>query len=259
MGLFPAAIFSAILAGLAYYLFQFVLVIVPAKRIALVERMGLYNRTLYPGIHWLVPVLESIREVDWSYRGQDNRLVRVHHRLVPFDTLQMDVPLITCTTKDQVAIEVDLSIFYTISNLRYAVYASEDALAYFYQSVTQATRETISKINVTGTYGMENAISASILESINATVKDTYGLTCNRVVVQNIIAPTAIKNIHQQLYVQKQQLEKETLAAEVEMVRYRALRNEGFNVSQIVELVRAQKGVGVALWATPTAAAQPQQ
>ena len=68
--------------------------IVPQREAYVVERLGKYSKTLGAGFHILIPFVDKI-----AYK----------HSL---KEIAMDVPPQNCITKDNIAIEVDLSLIH---------------------------------------------------------------------------------------------------------------------------------------------------
>lgn len=75
---------AAILLALAKRTF----VVLPARRFAIVERLGTFNRVLWPGFHVLMP-WEGLKPVRWSCPGQDGRLVVSERTILSFDNAQV--------------------------------------------------------------------------------------------------------------------------------------------------------------------------
>lgn len=51
-------------------LFRLCVVIVPARRFCIVERMGSFKHVCMPGLHFKIPFVDSLKTVNWSYVGQ---------------------------------------------------------------------------------------------------------------------------------------------------------------------------------------------
>ncbi len=63
-------------------------VILPARRFAIVERLGAFSRVLWPGVHILTP-WEGLKAVRWSFPGQDGKLVVSERTILSFDNAQV--------------------------------------------------------------------------------------------------------------------------------------------------------------------------
>ncbi len=78
--------------------------VVPAGRFALVERLGLFERVLGPGGHLVLWPIESLKEVRWSYPGQNGRLQVFRSDMPSSRNAQMDLPPINCLTQDRIQV-----------------------------------------------------------------------------------------------------------------------------------------------------------
>lgn len=95
-----------------------------------VERLGRYDRVLRPGINFLVPFLEAPRTFTWrkTYIDVNSRVVdktttdyRIDLRESVFNFLRQSV-----YTKDTILLDVNALMYYSIGDVRKAIYEVED-------------------------------------------------------------------------------------------------------------------------------------
>lgn len=107
--------FLIFIAVAAVLFLLFSIHVIPARKFALVEKLGKYDRILMPGLHFVFWPLETVRNFIWSYVGQDGRLHTLSSRIISFDACQMDMPIVECISKDQIKVSVDVTVMYCIA------------------------------------------------------------------------------------------------------------------------------------------------
>lgn len=160
--------------------------LVPSRRAVVVERLGRYNRTLSPGLHFVAPFIEAIPTISWTCRNQQDKLVRWTNREVSTCIQQMDIPPVKCISKETTPIDVDVSVMYQITNLHDAVYNSSDSMNMFYQSVHQAVRDVCSGFLVEELQGRDTEIGKGMVLATTTLFGKKNGITCHSIVIQSI-------------------------------------------------------------------------
>jgi regulator of protease activity HflC (stomatin/prohibitin superfamily) len=153
--------------------------IVPQASVFIVERLGRYSRTLEPGIHLLVPVIDRVRT-----------RTDIREQVVGF-------PPQTVITKDNLVVGIDSVIYYMITDPASAQYKIESVVSAIEQLVVTTLR------NVVGGMQLEDALTGR--DTINerlATVLDEatgkWGVKVNRVEVRGIEPPATIRDAMEQ-------------------------------------------------------------
>lgn len=167
-----------------YYLSK-AIVIVPARKMAIVERMGLYQRTLMPGMYLLFYPFEYLRKTWWSYRNQNNRLCRVSECHISNDLQQMDIPPIKCVSLETAPITVDVVIMYKITDLPKAMYETGDVLNLFYQAVHQSVRDVCAQYSIERLQGKDVNMSTDMINYATKLMGD-IGIKCISILVQDV-------------------------------------------------------------------------
>ena len=172
---------SAILVvGLIFALLAVVTVlkavrIVPQARARNVERLGRYNRTLQPGLNFVIPYIDRV------YPAIDLR-----EQVVSFQPQ----PVIT---EDNLVVEIDTVLYFQVTDPRAAAYE----IASFLQAVEQLTVTTLR--NVVGSMDLERTLTSR--DTINSQLRGVldeatgkWGLRVNRVEIKAIDPPNSIKD-----------------------------------------------------------------
>jgi len=178
------------------------LVFVEQGYVAIVQRAGRYHSTLPSGVHWILPVLDSV-----VFRSDMGRAIC------------LDLNAFVCTTRDRVEVSVDTVVYYRVIDgfkAKYAVQDYQRALAFF---VETALVETVSKLEL-------NGIDSETLESAIGRGKTRlaeWGLQLDQVRVQRVTLPAELVAARQQLQTEKQRMvtDQQRQRSELEMKQLR--------------------------------------
>ena len=148
--------------------------IVPQASAGIVERLGRYQRTLDPGLHFLVPFVDRLRP-----------LVDMREQVVAF-------PPQPVITQDNVTISIDTVFYFTVTDAFRATY--EVATLLF--AIEQLTVTTLR--NVIGSLSLEEVLTSR--DKINADLRivldeatERWGLRVNRIELKSIDPPASIQ------------------------------------------------------------------
>jgi regulator of protease activity HflC (stomatin/prohibitin superfamily) len=174
-----AAIVFLVVAGIVAVILFKTVRIVPQASVFVIERLGKYSRTLEPGIHLLVPVVDHVRSK-----------VDIREQVVGF-------PPQAVITKDNLVVGIDSVIYYSIMDPAAAQYKIENVVTAIEQLVVTTLR------NVVGGMQLEEALTGR--DHINerlATVLDEatgkWGVKVNRVEIRGIEPPPTIRDAMEQ-------------------------------------------------------------
>ncbi len=148
--------------------------IIPQASVAIVERLGRYSRTLEPGLHILIPFLESVKaQVD------------MREQVVAF-------PPQPVITRDNVTISIDTVLYYVVVDAFRATYE----VANFIYAAEQITITTLR--NVIGSLSLDEALTSR--DKINADLRivldeatQKWGTRVERIEVKSIDPPRNIQ------------------------------------------------------------------
>ncbi|GAA3685364.1 SPFH domain-containing protein [Lentzea atacamensis] len=170
---------TLLLAGLVLAIFAAFTVlravrIVPQARARNVERLGRYQRTLTPGLNFVIPYVDRV------YPAIDLR-----EQVVSFQPQ----PVIT---EDNLVVQIDTVLYFQVTDPRSAAYE----IASFLQAVEQLTVTTLR--NVVGSMDLEKTLTSrdTINNQLRGVLDDAtgkWGLRVNRVEIKAIDPPQSIK------------------------------------------------------------------
>jgi regulator of protease activity HflC (stomatin/prohibitin superfamily) len=147
--------------------------IVPQQQAWVVERLGKYDRTLVPGLKFLIPFIERV-----AYR----------HSL---KEVPMDVPSQVCITKDNTQLTVDGILYFQVTDPMRASYGSSDYLVAITQLAQTTLRSVIGKMELDKTFEERDLINASVVSSLDEAAL-TWGVKVLRYEIKDLTPPAAI-------------------------------------------------------------------
>lgn len=174
--------------------------IVPQATVYIIESLGKYSRTLNPGLHVLIPVIDNIR----------NKVsLKEHvHDFAP-------QPVIT---KDNVTLMIDSVVYCKIVDPVKATYEIANSLDAIDKLTSTNLRAIVSTMDFDTVQSARDEINAKLLDIIDA-ITDPWGIDITRIEIQSV-KPT--EDIARALETQKQaEMEKKAtiLRAEAERTK----------------------------------------
>ena len=157
--------YAAVVAAL-WIFFQLVR-IVPEQQAWIVEEFGRYNRTLGPGLHFVVPIFQRV-----AYKHTLKEEVN-------------DVRPQVCITQDNVQVEVDGILYLKVVDPAKASYGIENYRYAAAQLAQTTMRSEIGKIPLDKTFSEREAINAAIVKSID-TASEPWGVKVTRYEIRDI-------------------------------------------------------------------------
>lgn len=220
-------------------------IIIPQNKVAIVESIGKYSRTIHSGIHILLPFIEHVRSINWSHVGQDNQQIKLNFDIITERNNQMDIPPVMCSTVDSIPLNIDVTIFYDIENLKDAVYNSPDSLNMFYQNAVECVRNVFSTVKSEHAMGKDKALGVLICKKINENSDECNGIACKKIKIQSVVIREHVTEMEKRKY-DNTLIENDTniemikfkAQLEREKLQYEMLFKLGFDTNQIVELLR---------------------
>jgi len=139
----------------------------------LVERLGKFNRILEPGIHFIVPFMETVKKVD----------MREH---------VIDVPPQEVICKDNVVVTVDAVVYYQIMDPVKVTYNVSNFLMAIIKLAQTNLRAIIGEMELDETLSGRDIINARLREELDK-ITDRWGVKVTRVEIQRIDPPRDIQ------------------------------------------------------------------
>ncbi|HEY9907654.1 MAG TPA: stomatin-like protein [Thermosynechococcaceae cyanobacterium] len=140
--------------------------IINEGNMALVERLGQYQRTLKPGLHHVIPVIESV-------------LVETTREQV------LDIEPKSTITRDNVSLTVDAVMYWKILDIRKAYYTVENLEEALRNLVITTLRSEIGRMELRETVSSRSKINQALLHQLDEAT-ETWGVKVMRVEVEEI-------------------------------------------------------------------------
>lgn len=152
---------------LSVFIFFKTFIVVEMREEALVERLGKYLKTLKPGLHFLVPIIDRV-----SYRQEMREQV-------------IDVPSQSCITKDNIEVAVDGLIYIKVMDSYKASYGIGDYRLAAVNLAQTTMRSEVGKITLDDTFSEREAMNENIVREIDR-ASDPWGIKVMRYEIRNI-------------------------------------------------------------------------
>ena len=164
---------SLIIAAIvAIFIFQ-TFKIVPQQNAWVVERLGKYDRTLTPGLKFVVPFIERV-----AYK----------HSL---KEVPLDVPSQVCITRDNTQLQVDGIIYFQVTDPMRASYGSSNYLSAITQLAQTLLRSVIGKMELDKTFEERDHINLSVVAALDEAAQN-WGVKVLRYEIKDLTPPAAI-------------------------------------------------------------------
>lgn len=187
--------FGVLLLFLVIFLLQSIYLVRQAEAIV-IERLGRFHKILTPGIHWLMPFIETPRQVSWSMLREvdGKRYYRFTSVLTRIDLREAvyDFPKQNVITKDNVTMEINALLYYQITDPKAAVYEVFN-LPEAIEKLTQTTlRNVIGSMDLDESLVSRDRVNTK-LRIILDEATDKWGVKINRVELQEVNPPADIR------------------------------------------------------------------
>jgi regulator of protease activity HflC (stomatin/prohibitin superfamily) len=147
--------------------------IVPQQHAWVVERLGRYDRTLTPGLKFVIPFVERV-----SYK----------HSL---KEIPLDVPSQVCITKDNTQLQVDGILYFQITDAMRASYGSSNYVVAITQLAQTTLRSVIGKMELDKTFEERSAINAAVVSALDEAALN-WGVKVLRYEIKDLTPPNEI-------------------------------------------------------------------
>ncbi len=164
------AIVIAVIA--AIFIFQ-TFKIVPQQHAWVVERLGKFDRTLTPGLSFVLPFIDRV-----AYK----------HSL---KEVPLDVPSQVCITRDNTQLQVDGIIYYQVTDPMRASYGSSNYVFAITQLAQTLLRSVIGKMELDRTFEERDQINAAVVNALDEAATN-WGVKVLRYEIKDLTPPAEI-------------------------------------------------------------------
>jgi len=147
--------------------------IVPQQHAWVVEKLGKYDRTLTPGLKFVIPFVERV-----AYK----------HSL---KEVPLDVPSQVCITRDNTQLQVDGILFFQITDPMRASYGSSNYIGAITQLAQTTLRSVIGRMELDKTFEERDQINASVVLSLDEAALN-WGVKVLRYEIKDLTPPAEI-------------------------------------------------------------------
>jgi regulator of protease activity HflC (stomatin/prohibitin superfamily) len=147
--------------------------IVPQQNAWVVERLGKYDRTLTPGLSFVVPFVDRV-----AYK----------HSL---KEVPLDVPSQVCITKDNTQLTVDGILYFQVTDPMRASYGSSDYIVAITQLAQTTLRSVVGKMELDKTFEERAHINANVVNALDEAALN-WGVKVLRYEIKDLTPPAAI-------------------------------------------------------------------
>ncbi len=182
--------------------------------IGIVERLGKYEKTVGPGITFILPFVQNLATIDSRERV-------------------MDVPPQEVICKDNVVVSVDAVLYYQITDATKSAYNVGNFLQAIIKLAQTNLRSIIGEMELDQTLSGRDHINTKLREELDK-VTDKWGVKVNRVEIQRIDPPREIQEAMAKQM--KAEREKRSIILLAEGEKQSAiLRSEGDKQARIMQ------------------------
>ena len=188
--------------------------IVPQAQVYVVERLGAFSGALHTGPHYVIPIIDRVV-----------KKVSIKEQVVDFKPQ----PVIT---KDNVTMQIDTVVFFTVTDAKLYTYGVERPLSAIENLSATTLRNIIGELELDATLTSRDVINTKITAILDQAT-DRWGIKVNRVELKNILPPREIQDaMEKQMKAERERREK-ILQAEGEK-KSQVLVAEGEKESKIL-------------------------
>ncbi len=196
---------SIVIIVICFIIYKTVLIVTERENV-IVERLGKYQRTLTPGIYFLIPLIDSA-----AYTQEMREQV-------------LDIPSQSVITKDNIQVEIDGLLYLKVLDPKKASYGIGDYQAASINLAQTTMRSEVGKITLGAIFSERDQVNANIICEIDK-ASDPWGVKVLRYEIKDI-SPSAhvVETLEKQM-----EAEREKRA---EITRATAEKEKLVNVSE---------------------------
>ncbi|MBT1444050.1 paraslipin [Shewanella sp. JM162201] len=223
-------LFTIIFLFILFLLYKLMLV-VPMREVAVIERLGKFRTVLEPGFHFLIPFFDRV-----AYRHDTREQV-------------LDVPSQSCISKDNTQLEVDGLVYLKVMDGKLASYGIEDYQLAAVNLAQTTMRSEIGKLTLSETFSERDRLNESIVREIDK-ASEPWGIKVLRYEIRNITpSHHVIHTLEKQMEAERRKRAEITLASaeKAAMINLsEGERQEAINLSEGEKQKRINEAKGTA-------------
>ncbi|GAA3529612.1 SPFH domain-containing protein [Zobellella aerophila] len=187
---------SLILTGLILALIIKGLMIVQQSEAVVIERLGSYNKTLSPGVNWVIPFIDKPRAIKvrryQAIDGQNVPVVLEETRIDRRETV-LDFPGQAVITADNVSVTVNGALYFQVIDPERAVYQTENLIQAIEILAKTSLRSEVGKMELDKLFESRQEINDK-LQLVMDEAGNKWGVKVTRVEIQDINIPVEVED-----------------------------------------------------------------
>jgi regulator of protease activity HflC (stomatin/prohibitin superfamily) len=195
MSVFGVYATSVILLILVFTIFFKLIRIVPEQHAWVVEQFGKYQRTMGPGFHLVIPVIQKV----------------AYKQLLKEEVI--DVPPQLCITGDNVQVSVDGVLYLQVVDSEKASYGIDNYRFATSQLAQTTMRSEIGKIELDRSFSERDAINNAIVKAVDE-ASDPWGIKVTRYEIKDITPSETVMTAMEQQVRAEREKRAEILSSE---------------------------------------------
>ena len=195
MGIIGSYLLTAVILILFFIVFFKLIRIVPEQEAWVVEQFGKYKKTLGPGLHLVIPVLQKV-----AYQNILKEEV-------------IDVPPQVCITRDNAQVEVDGILYIQVADPFKSSYGIDDYRFAAAQLAQTTMRSEVGKIDLDNTFSERDAINDAIVRSVDQ-ASEPWGIKVTRYEIRDITPTDSVLQAMEQLVIAEREKRAAILESE---------------------------------------------
>lgn len=148
--------------------------IVPQASAFVVQRLGVYNKTWEPGLHFCIPFIDKVA------------------RKISLKEQVADFPPQNVITKDNCLVQVDTVVFFQVSDPKAFTYGIMDPISAISNLSATTLRSLIGNLTLEETMTSRESINNHMSSALDIAT-DPWGIKINRVEIKDIIPPNDVR------------------------------------------------------------------
>lgn len=196
MGIEPSLVVALIFTVLILVIVIKGLMIVQQSEAVVIERLGSYNKTLAPGVNWVIPFIDKPRSIKVRrYRaigGQNVAMVTEEVRIDRRETV-LDFPGQSVVTADNVSVNVNGALYFQVIDPERAVYQTENLIQAIEILAKTSLRSEMGKMELDKLFESRQEINDK-LQLVMDEAGNKWGVKVTRVEIQDIVIPAEVED-----------------------------------------------------------------
>ncbi|WP_075881798.1 SPFH domain-containing protein [Vreelandella massiliensis] len=189
-------ILSGIVAIIAILIIVKGLVIVQQSESVVIERLGSFNRVLESGVNIIIPFIDKPRPITMTrYKRVEGEFIPQTKEETRIDRREtvMDFPGQPVVTIDNVTVQIDGALYYTIVKPENAVYQVENMSQAVETLAKTSLRSVVGQMELDKLFASRSEVNADIQQAMEEPASK-WGIKINRVELQDIQMPEEVEN-----------------------------------------------------------------